>query len=383
MVAPASRAAALIRPARSTSRPPPSSSRASPARRRGGICRGPTTSLAMRMSSLDGAATLGLEHRRAGQTRARSGGELAAGDLRCLVRLEMRAQPAARDAKNSAICRIFRSSAATSTTSAGVGISERRSGGLSFASSVLCWEAISSSMYWRITASKFSSPGKPSARARVVSQAPGQVATIRSIADRVQTARVRATSAPATRSSAATIAAAVIDSPGTLTTRLGPKRLGRKIVAGDETLDRGRGGKQPEPSAGIDRTDGLVAVQRLAHDPAGERGRGRVGPAGPHADRRQPQHAAVDETFARAVGDQQFGHRLLRAIGGLRRDRGRIEHRLRQVAAVHRHRAGEHEPRTRAAAAADVEQPPRRVEIDRACPGRTPSPAMPLTTAAR
>ena len=40
-------------------------------------------------------------------------------------------------------------------------------------------------------------------------------------------------------------------------------------MGGDETLDRGGGGEQPEPSSGIDGTDGRVAVEAVVNSPAG------------------------------------------------------------------------------------------------------------------
>ncbi|ABA53116.1 hypothetical protein BURPS1710b_A0443 [Burkholderia pseudomallei 1710b] len=142
------------------------------------------------------------------------------------------------------------------------------------------------------------------------------------------------------------------------------ERRAVELAAGDERVDRAARRQQPQPRAARHRAYGLLAVQRLADDPARERRSRRVRPARPHADRRQPQHAPVDEAAARVIGQQQLGDCLLRAVRRLRFERGVVPHEFGQRAAVHRHRAREHHARPVPARAAHVEQQARRIEVD-------------------
>ena len=57
--------------------------------------------------------------------------------------------------------------------------------------------------------------------------------------------------------------------------------------------------------------------------------------------RRRP---AVDKAFAAVIVDQQFADSLLRAVGGLRRQRGLLADLRRQLAAIDRERTGEDQP---------------------------------------
>ena len=158
---------------------------------------------------------------------------------------------------------------------------------------------------------KFSSAGNPSARARAVSHAPGQVATIRSTRGSFSHRTRRATSAPATRLSAATIPRAVIESPGTFTMRLGPKAFAGMswpatrhliAVAGESSQTR----CQDRP--GIRRRGRSAArgTIPLANDDAAG-----VGFPGRTLMVRQPQPRPFDKASACAVRDQHFGHRLV------------------------------------------------------------------------
>jgi hypothetical protein len=78
---------------------------------------------------------------------------------------------------------------------------------------------------------------------------------------------------------------------------------------------------------------------------------------------RQPQHASVDETAPRGVGDQQFGDRLVRAVRGLWRACDRVVHRFGQRAAERGDRAREQQPRRRGLAAAALQQPHQRHHV--------------------
>ncbi len=104
--------------------------------------------------------------------------------------------------------------------------------------------------------------------------------------------------------------------------------------------------------------------ERLADHRGGKGRGGAVGPPRPHDDGRQPERAAVDKPLAAVVVDQQFADRLLRAVGGLRGQRGVVADRRRQRAAIDRERAGEHHARAGAERAAGVEHGARAVEID-------------------
>ena len=73
--------------------------------------------------------------------------------------------------------------------------------------------------------------------------------------------------------------------------------------------------------------------------------------------------AAVDEALAGVVGDQQLGDRFLGAVRRLRRERRRLEHDLRQRAAVDRNRTGKHHAGPMPCRPADLEQHARAVEI--------------------
>ena len=108
------------------------------------------------------------------------------------------------------------------------------------------------------------------------------------------------------------------------------------------------------------------AGQRLADD-AGEETRSRlVRLARPHHDARQPDADAVAEAAPGVVGEQRFADRLLRAVGGERREMKVVGDRLRERRAEHRDRGGVDEPRPIAVAgrADRLEQRTRAVEID-------------------
>ena len=81
-------------------------------------------------------------------------------------------------------------------------------------------------------------------------------------------------------------------------------------------------------------------------------------------DGRQAQGAAVDEALAAVVVDQQLADRLLRAVGGLRRQRRVVGQGRRHVAAEHRDRAGEDQARGLRQRAAGFEHGAGAVEID-------------------
>ena len=78
----------------------------------------------------------------------------------------------------------------------------------------------------------------------------------------------------------------------------------------------------------------------------------------------KPQAAPVEEALARVVVDQQLAHRLLRAVGRLRRQRLRVRHDVGQRAAEHGDRAREHDLGRMGEGAAAFEQVPRRVDVD-------------------
>ena len=108
-----------------------------------------------------------------------------------------------------------------------------------------------------------------------------------------------------------------------------------------------------------------MAGERLADDARIE-ARGRlVGLAGPHADRGQAQPDAVDEPAAGVVGEQKLAHRLLRAVGGQRREMEFIADDVGERRAISG--AGRGEDQTRPIAVADgadrLEEREHAVEI--------------------
>ena len=104
--------------------------------------------------------------------------------------------------------------------------------------------------------------------------------------------------------------------------------------------------------------------KRLADDRGGEGRGGTVGPPRPHHDGRQAQRAAVDKPLAAVIVDQELADRLLRPVGGLRRQRRVVADRRRQRAAIDRERAGENDARAGAERAAGIEHRARAVEVD-------------------
>ena len=111
---------------------------------------------------------------------------------------------------------------------------------------------------------------------------------------------------------------------------------------------------------------GFHAGQRLADD-AGEESRCRlVRLARPHHDARQPDADAVAEPAPGVIGEQRFADRLLRAVGGERREMEVVGDRFRERRAEHRDRGGEDHPRAIAVAgrADRLEQRTGAVEVD-------------------
>ncbi len=168
-------------------------------------------------------------------------------------------------------------------------------------------------------------PGNPRASARVLSIAarPAEhhpfdpfVALPADSSSRHQVRRrARATTA---------ISPAVTEIPGTLIHRRLPSAADGSSFALIKPAIAVRGDATQMRASRTDRTDRVLSIQRLADDAAGKRRRGRVGPAGTHGDRRQPQRSAVDESLARVVGDQQFADRLFDSVRRLRIERGRV-----------------------------------------------------------
>ena len=111
---------------------------------------------------------------------------------------------------------------------------------------------------------------------------------------------------------------------------------------------------------------GFDASQRLADD-AGEESRCRlVRLARAHHDARQPDADAVAEPAPGVIGEQRFADRLLRAVGGQRREMKVVGDRFRERRAENRDGGGVDEPRPIAVAgrADRLEQRTGAVEVD-------------------
>lgn len=67
-----------------------------------------------------------------------------------------------------------------------------------------------------------------------------------------------------------------------------------------------------------DRTDGLLAVQRLADDARNESGRRRRRRSRADDDRRKADDAAIDETTTRVLVDEDLGDELAASIAAFR-----------------------------------------------------------------
>ena len=142
------------------------------------------------------------------------------------------------------------------------------------------------------------------------------------------------------------------------------ERCDGRFVRDDQVVDGAARRREPHPRLARDRAYGVDAIQRFAQDAAGERRCGLVRFARPHADRRQPQAAAVDEALARPVVDEEFADRLLIAVRRLRPQRLRVGHRIGQRAAEHRAGAREDEPGRCRERAAALEQRSRGIDVD-------------------
>ena len=107
------------------------------------------------------------------------------------------------------------------------------------------------------------------------------------------------------------------------------KCVGGKLMAGNQARDGGRRRREPEARARVHRAHGILAVQRLANDTAGERRRSRIRPSGSNADGWQPKHSPVDEAPSRVVADQQLGTAFCCPVRRLRSKCGGVGYRRR------------------------------------------------------
>src|SRR5205823_14697206 len=83
-----------------------------------------------------------------------------------------------------------------------------------------------------------------------------------------------------------------------------------------------------------------------------------------NGDRRQTQAAAVDEALACHVVNEKLAHRLLRAVGCLRRELRVVGYGVRERAAEDGERAREHEFWRPRKPAATLQKAAGRVEVD-------------------
>jgi len=111
---------------------------------------------------------------------------------------------------------------------------------------------------------------------------------------------------------------------------------------------------------------GFKPGERFADDPGEEARRRLVRLAWSHHHARQADADAVTKAAPGVVGEQRFADRLLRAVGGERREMKIVGDRRGKGRAEHRDRGGENEARTIAIAdrANRFEQRARPVEID-------------------
>ena len=113
-----------------------------------------------------------------------------------------------------------------------------------------------------------------------------------------------------------------------------------------------------------DRQYRFKPCERFADD-AGEKTGGRlVRLAWTHADGGQADADAVEDAAPVVVGEQQFADRLLRAVGGERREMEVVGDRGRERRAIDRDRGGEDDLRLIAGGADRFEQRAGAVEID-------------------
>ena len=141
-----------------------------------------------------------------------------------------------------------------------------------------------------------------------------------------------ATLSPATRRSASICSPTVQHTPGMVRLMRVPELLARQARGMNEKADRRARARMRMQHAFGDRQDRLLAGERLADDAGKETRRRLVRLAGPHADRRQPDADAVEEAASRIIGEQQFADRLLRAVGGERREMKFVGDRIAETA---------------------------------------------------
>ncbi|MNE10204.1 hypothetical protein D3C80_1029060 [compost metagenome] len=94
-----------------------------------------------------------------------------------------------------------------------------------------------------------------------------------------------------------------------------------------------------------DRQDCFLSDKRLAQDAGEEAGGCLVRLSGADADRRQTDADTIEETAPAVIGQQQFAHRLLRAVTGERRQMEIIGDRIGQGRTDDRDRRGEDDAR--------------------------------------
>src|SRR5262245_46857629 len=100
----------------------------------------------------------------------------------------------------------------------------------------------------------------------------------------------------------------------------GTERVARQTRRVHEEADRGARARMGMHHRLRNRQHRFEARQRLADDPGEETRRRLVGLARPHHDARQADTDAVAEAAPGVVGEQRFADRLLRAVGGERRE---------------------------------------------------------------
>src|SRR6266542_2807772 len=179
----------------------------------------------------------------------------------------------------------------------------------------------SSSIWMRTISSNELSALKPSSRARRASMRCGQPSTMRATSGSSARRMRAATRSPAMRRSDAICSATVQHTPGI------------------ERLMRGPSVSRAKPAAWTRKPTaarGLACVCTTVS----ETGSRLVGLARPHHDARQTDTDAVAEAAPGIVGEQRFPDRLLRAVGGQRREMKIVGDRGRKWRAEHRDGGG-------------------------------------------